>query len=190
MKKIIALTTAAFLAGSISAYAADATDATAQMEAAASTQSTTSSVDLDKVSYIIGYEMGKGFKSQNIDLNVSQLQKGVNTALAGKDSAISQSDSKKIMQAFQQQMIQKAQAKLKADSAANSKTSEAFMSAIAKMKGIEKAADGIYYQMLKKGDGQIPAKTDTVTVDYTGTTPAKAFTEDSDAATSIEKACY
>lgn len=185
MKKIIALTTALMLAGSMSAYAADVT--TQPAATTVDKPQADAKVDMSKVSYIIGYEMGKGFKTQNIDLNVSELNKGINAGLQGKDSAISQEDSKAIMQAFQQEMIKKAQEKLKAASTENLKSSDAFMSAIAKEKGIQKAADGVYFQVLKKGDGKAPAKTDTVTVDYTGTTPAKVFSSDKDAQAKLAK---
>ena len=189
MKKIIALTTAALLAGSMTAYAADATptsDVTATPTAKIDTKP--AKVDVKEVSYIIGYEMGKGFKTQNIDLNTHQLNQGLEAGLDGKDSKISEQKSKEIMQAFQQEMIQKAQAKLKAEGAANLKSADTFMAAVEKMPNVKKAADGVYYQIVKKGDGEIPAKEDTVTVNYTGTTPAKDYSEDAKVSTSkLEK---
>ncbi|WP_119344145.1 FKBP-type peptidyl-prolyl cis-trans isomerase [Facilibium subflavum] len=190
MKKIATLAMATLLAGSISAYAAGTnTDTSAKMTkpAAAKQDSQPTKVDLNKVSYIIGYEMGKGFKSQNIALNVKELQSGIKTALAGKDSKISKEDAKQIMQAFQQEMIQKAQVKLKEESTVNEKSSDTFMAAVAKIPGIKKVNDDVYYQVLTKGDGKAPAKDDMVTVDYTGTTPAKAFKDDKNALDQIKQ---
>ncbi|GGG00851.1 MULTISPECIES: FKBP-type peptidyl-prolyl cis-trans isomerase N-terminal domain-containing protein [Cysteiniphilum] len=185
MKKIIALTTAMLLAGSITAYAADAqTTATAvdAKPAAAKTDAAKpAKVDMKEVSYIIGQEMGKGFKSQDIELDVKQLNAGLEAGLSGKESKISEAKSKEIMQAFQMEMIQKAQTKMKAEGEANQKAADAFMADVAKMPNVKKAADGIYYQVITEGKGDVPAKTDTVTVNYTGTTPAADFNKDAKA---------
>ena len=176
MKKIIALTSAILLAGSVASYAASTQDTTKQeIKPTVEKTAKPAKVDTNKVSYIIGYEMGKGFKSQDIKLNTKKLNAGLNAALAGKDSAISEKDSKEIMQAFQMEMIQKAQAKMKSEGKTNQKSSDAFMADIAKMPNVKKASEGIYYQIITEGKGVIPAKTDTVTVNYTGTTPAADF---------------
>ncbi|WP_440616635.1 FKBP-type peptidyl-prolyl cis-trans isomerase [Cysteiniphilum sp. 6C5] len=184
MKKIIALTAAMLFAGSITAYAADAqTTATAvtATPAAKTDAAKPAKVDMKEVSYIIGQEMGKGFKSQDIKLDVKQLNAGLEAGLSGKESKISEAKSKEIMQAFQMEMIQKAQTKMKAEGAANQKAADAFMADVAKMPNVKKAADGIYYQIITEGKGEKPAKTDTVTVNYTGTTPATAFNKDAKA---------
>ncbi|WP_440683663.1 FKBP-type peptidyl-prolyl cis-trans isomerase N-terminal domain-containing protein [Cysteiniphilum halobium] len=180
MKKIITLTTAMLFAGSITAYAADAhtTETTVNAKPAAAKHA---KVDMNQVSYIIGYEMGKGFKSQDIKLNVKKLNDGLKTGLEGKESKISDKESKEVMQAFQMEMIQKSQAKIKAEGQANQKAADAFMADVAKMPNIKKAADGIYYQVITEGKGEIPAKTDTVTVNYTGTTPAADFNKNAKA---------
>ena len=180
MKKIIALTTAMLLAGSITAYAADAqTTATAVDAKPAATKP--AKVDMKEVSYIIGQEMGKGFQSQGIQLDVKQLNSGLEAGLLGKNSKLSEAKSKEIMKAFQMEMIQKAQAKMKAEGEANQKAADAFMADVAKMPNVKKAADGIYYQVITEGKGDVPAKTDTVTVNYTGTTPAADFNKDAKA---------
>lgn len=189
MKKIIALTSAAILVSSIGAYAEEslATQSAETKAPVAKEAIQSSKIDFNKVSYIIGYEMGQSLKGQDIPLNVNSLQKGIKTALAGKESKLSQEDSKKIMQTFQQEMIQKAQLSLKAESTENSKSSDAFMSAIAqKVPGVKKVTDNIYYQVLTKGKGNAPDKDDMVTVDYTGTTPGKTFSNDKNALEKIK----
>ncbi|WP_116964269.1 FKBP-type peptidyl-prolyl cis-trans isomerase N-terminal domain-containing protein [Fastidiosibacter lacustris] len=189
MKKIIALTTAMFLAGSMTTYAADqVANSATKNKPVAEKKAELAKVDMDDVSYIIGYEMGKGFKSQDIKLNIKDLNLGLKAGLSGKESKISEDKSKETMQAFQMEMIEKAQAKMKAESEANLKTSDTFMADIAKMATVKKAADGIYYQIITKGKGEIPSKTDVVTVNYTGTTPATDYAKDTkDAAAKLVK---
>ena len=81
------------------------------------------------------------------------------------------------MQNFQQQMIKKAQMHEELKAKVNAKFSAKFIEAIEKLPAVKKAAEGVYYQIIKNGSGKTPKDTDTVTVEYTGTTPAKAFSE-------------
>jgi len=175
MKKIIALTSLIMLAGSTAVYAKDATAIATGKNVAKSEAS--EKIDMKDVSLIIGHEIGKGFKSQGVDIDVKEFEKGLNSGFYGKRSRISEEKSKEIMQNFQQQMIKKGQEKIKAEGEANLKLSDAFMAAIEKLPIIKKAAEGVYYQIIKNGSGKTPKATDTVTVEYTGTTPAKAFSE-------------
>ncbi|HBC28265.1 MAG TPA: peptidylprolyl isomerase [Prevotellaceae bacterium] len=51
----------------------------------------------------------------------------------------------------------------------NKKAGEEFMAKIAKKAGIKTLGDGIYYEVLVEGKGEVPADTDRVEVDYEGT---------------------
>lgn len=185
MKKIIALTSLIMLAGSTAVYAKDATAIATGKNVAKSEAS--EKIDMKDVSLIIGHEIGKGFKSQGIDIDVKEFEKGLNSGFYGKPARISEEKSKEIMQNFQQQMIKKGQEKIKAEGEENLKLSDAFMMAIEKLPVVKKAAEGVYYQIIKSGSGKTPKETDTVTVEYTGTTPAKAFSETKDALAKIKQ---
>ena len=186
MKKIIALTSLMVLAGSVTVYAKDPAALATEKDVTKSV-SAPEQIDMKKVSRIIGQEIGKGFKSQDIHLDIQQFYQGLQTGVAGKPSEISEEDAKKIMQSFQEQMIKKGQEKLKSEGEANLKFSDKFMAAIEKLPIIKKAAEGVYYQVIKNGSGKTPDSTDTVTVEYTGTTPAKVFSETKDALAKIKK---
>ena len=51
----------------------------------------------------------------------------------------------------------------------NKVASEKFMAEIAKKEGTQTPGDGIYYEVITEGKGEIPADTDRVKVDYEGT---------------------
>ena len=63
--------------------------------------------DMDKVSYVIGTQIGSGLKAQNIDVNVAFLVQGIKEALSGKEPAISRAEQQKIMMEFQQKQRMK-----------------------------------------------------------------------------------
>jgi FKBP-type peptidyl-prolyl cis-trans isomerase FklB len=70
----------------------------------------------------------------------------------------------------------------------NAKNSEDFMKIIAKMDNVIKVTDGVYYQVIKKGDGAKPNANSTVTISYDGTTPVNAYQDNKDVLNDIKDA--
>lgn len=132
--------------------------------------STDNSAELNKAGYSIGYQMGHQFHAVGLKVPATAIAQGFKAGSTGKPSRYTKDETKTIMMAFQtlfQQKSQAAQAKL---ATKNSKASTAFMQKVAKMKGVKALIPGkLYYQVIKKGHGAIPKKTDTVTVNYKGT---------------------
>ena len=145
-------------------------------------QTATSTVDMNKVSYLIGRNMGEQLAQGQVDLDQGNFTKGLQSALAGKDSDISEKDATAIMEAFQKEMMEKMQKLEKVKADANLKASNTFQEAISKVDNIKAVPDsnGVYIQTLKEGDGQQPTKDDTVTVNYKGTTPSEAYASDNE----------
>lgn len=57
--------------------------------------------DMDKISYIIGYQIAQDFKSNNFtSIEVDRLTKAIDDVLGGKESAIPESDMQAEMQKF------------------------------------------------------------------------------------------
>jgi FKBP-type peptidyl-prolyl cis-trans isomerase FklB len=170
MKKPIALMVAGLVSTAIASavYAAPNDAAKAMNTTSASSIATAPQPNMNKVSYTIGYEIGHGFKSQNVDVDSSSLSKGLNDALGGTKSKYTKEQMQTIMQDFQKEMMAKAVGKQKVQGSENLKNATSGMDAAAKMKGIQKLESGIYYQVVKKGDGKTPVATDTVNVNYQG----------------------
>ena len=54
-------------------------------------------IDMAKVSYIIGTQLGQSFMRQGIDINIDSLVSGLKDILAGKESALSKEETQKII---------------------------------------------------------------------------------------------
>lgn len=67
--------------------------------------------EMEKVSYVIGMQIGTNMKSQGIEINVKLLAQGIEDALAEKEPVIDKAEQQKIMMAFQQKMMAKMQEK-------------------------------------------------------------------------------
>ena len=131
-----------------------------------------------KASYAIGVNIGSSLKMQELDLDPKAVAAGVTDALGGKP-ALTQAEVHSALLNLQQEMQAKnaAESAKYADGAKNLKDGEAFLAANKTKDGVKVHAvtlpDGstaeLQYKILKSGTGDMPKKTDTVTVNYTGT---------------------
>jgi FKBP-type peptidyl-prolyl cis-trans isomerase FklB len=82
---------------------------------------------------------------------------------------MSDKDMEATMNAFQQEMMSKMQAKQKVEGEKNKKEGEAFLEANKKKEGVVTLPSGLQYKILKAGTGAKPTAKDTVKVNYRGT---------------------
>lgn len=129
--------------------------------------------DVDKVSYVIGVQIGENFKNSKIDpadLNLDMFRKGITDMLNNKPSALSDSDATKIMEAFSKKLREKQEAALKKESAENQAKASAFLAENAKKPGVVTLPpDSLQYMVMKEGTGPMPKPTDKAKVLYKGT---------------------
>ncbi|AJI74157.1 peptidyl-prolyl cis-trans isomerase Mip [Francisella philomiragia subsp. philomiragia ATCC 25015] len=177
MKKLTIAISSILLSTAV--FAADAPTTTAS-----SAKAESNGLDMSKVSYLIGRGVGEQLSKGKITIDQANFDKGLQSALAGQKSEIPEAKAQQIMQAFQKEMMEKMQ-KAQIEAATNNlKLANDFQQAIAKVDGIKEVdgSKGVYIQVLKQGDGAQPTKSDSVTVNYRGTTPTQAYADDKEAA--------
>ncbi len=119
----------------------------------------------DKVSYSIGMNIGFNLNRQNVQINPEALTAGMKDAIAGKPQ-LTPDQVKEIMAAFEKDMEQKQKAAGEKNAAEGTK----FLEENKKKEGVKATASGLQYKAIKEGAGAQPKATDTVTVNYRGTT--------------------
>lgn len=119
----------------------------------------------DKVSYSIGLDIGKTFKTQNMDLSPDTIAAGIRDGLAGKPQ-MTDDQIKEAMTQYQKDMEAKETAKSKQNAAAGEK----FLAENKGKPGVKATASGLQYKAITEGKGAQPKETDTVQVNYRGTT--------------------
>lgn len=126
-------------------------------------------------SYVVGYQVGAGIaKQQDFDLYDKQTIAGFADAINDNKPKISESQIHRNMENLKDIIIKK-----QLDTANLNKTkSQEFMTQIAKMDNAIKVDDGVYYQIIKQGDGKKPNADSQVTIAYKGTTPVIAYEDD------------
>ena len=122
----------------------------------------------DKLSYTIGYQIGKSFKSQQISIKSTLFQKGFSTALRGKKGLLTEKQMTTVQENFRKAMTAKMLAKQNKLAKTNGSKSDAFMNKIASINGVKKLETGLYYKVIKTGTGDLPTASDTVVVNYEG----------------------
>lgn len=119
-----------------------------------------------KASYGVGRQIGDQLTQQSFDgLEVSAVQQGLADAIAGVDFAVSREDINSAFQVITQIM----QDKQGAESAKAKEAEVEFLTANGARAEINQTDSGLQYEVLTKGEGAIPAATDTVRVHYHGT---------------------
>jgi FKBP-type peptidyl-prolyl cis-trans isomerase FklB len=119
----------------------------------------------ERVSYIIGMDIGNNLKKQSIDVDPSILAKGMKDALSSEKPLLTEQEIQETMLAFQKEMMAK-QAEI---GKKNKAEGEAFLAENKKKEGVKTLPSGLQYKVIKAGTGKVPKLTDTVTAHYRGT---------------------
>jgi FKBP-type peptidyl-prolyl cis-trans isomerase FklB len=125
--------------------------------------------DQEKVSYIIGRQIGGDFKTQSIEINFDNFFQGVRSSFLGEVSEIAEEEVSRVMGAFQETMQAAATELSMKASEGNIAAGEAFLSENKLAEGVQVTESGLQYRVLETGTGATPELTSTVETHYEGT---------------------
>ena len=129
-------------------------------------QDTTS--EKGKLSYAIGYQIGKDFSDRKMDVDVNTVIRALQDAYGKRTPAISEEKMREILTAFQSKMMTEAKAEYDKVAATNKASAIRFMSENKTKKGIVVLPSGLQYRVIEEGTGKQVAPTAEVTVHYRG----------------------
>ena len=122
----------------------------------------------DKISYVLGQEIGNGFKESPTNINLELFMRGIKDSLDNQKSLLDPDEANQIKQEFSRQVQESRANKIAALSEKNQQAEAAFMAENKNKEGVITTQSGLQYTVLKKGDGSKPTRNDTVTVHYRG----------------------
>lgn len=127
-------------------------------------------VDKAKASYVFGYyKMGESIPPIVRDeLDPAAVARGVQAALSGKKSTVSEAEAKQQYEAFMKNVQAKYKAEMDKLAAKNKAEGEAFLAKNKKAPGVKTTASGLEYKVITQGTGARPGPNDTVEINYTG----------------------
>jgi len=123
----------------------------------------------DRASYVIGYNLGRTLKQNDVNANSDLIVKGLRDGLGGGTGMLTDAEMQSTMQEFQKQVQEQQEAKQKVIGEKNKTEGEAFLAKNKARPGVKTTASGLQYEVQKEGTGPTPKATDTVTVNYKGT---------------------
>ncbi|MDQ6814664.1 MAG: FKBP-type peptidyl-prolyl cis-trans isomerase [Bacteroidota bacterium] len=116
----------------------------------------------DSISYAFGLSLGQYLKSQGLSsINYAMMNKAVEQSIKGEKTYLDMVQANQVMQSF-------ASAKMTKTSAAEKKKGSEFLAKNKTRKEIVQTPSGLQYEILVKGTGPIPSKSDTVSAHYKG----------------------
>jgi FKBP-type peptidyl-prolyl cis-trans isomerase FklB len=126
-------------------------------------------IDLDtdkkRFSYAVGLQIGQSLIRQGVELDPTVFALAVRDAVDGSKPRLSPEE----MTAILKTQETKTRDDIRKAAAANLEKGQAFMAENKNQEGVVALSNGLQYKVLRKGAGEQPTKSDTVTVHYTGT---------------------
>ena len=116
----------------------------------------------DSLSYAFGLSLGQYLKSQGITtINFAVLNKAIDQTCKGQKTYLDMAQANQVMQGL-------AESKMKKVSSAEKQKGSEFLAKNKARKEIVQTPSGLQYEILVKGTGPVPTRTDTVSAHYKG----------------------
>ena len=118
---------------------------------------------MNKVSYALGLSIGQNFRASGFDeINLDDFLSGVRDVLEGSEPQMTYDEAKVVINDYFQEVRRKVVEQ-------NKEAGEEFLKINGHKTGVVTLPSGLQYEVIKMGDGEKPALTDTVECHYHGT---------------------
>ena len=135
---------------------------------AGTASSSTPAEERKRNSTMIGMDIAKSLEPIKDEIDVDALAAALRASFAGKPTGLTPADAEKLRAEFGAKMQAKMQKQAEELSEKNLRDGAAFLASHKNKPGIHTTASGLQYQVLREGNGPMPAATDTVRVQYKG----------------------
>jgi FKBP-type peptidyl-prolyl cis-trans isomerase FklB len=125
-------------------------------------------------SYAVGVQTARTFTKDDVEIDLEQFIKGLKDATDGKSLLLSEDDLHKVLNNFQNDLRRTVKNARAIAAAENIKKGKAYLDDNKKKSDVVAMPNGLQYRVIKSGNGKTPQESDTVEVNYRGTTIAGA----------------
>lgn len=124
-----------------------------------------------KLSYALGYDLGRNASESGEMVDVNTVIKGLQDGYAKKQPAVAVEQLRTAVQNMQQRQQAKAKAEYEKAAATNKVKSTAFVTANKAKSGVKSLPSGVQYRVIENGTGAKPTQTSTVQLEVAGPFP-------------------
>ncbi len=133
---------------------------------AAIAQDTTS--DKGKLSYAIGYEIGRDFNEKKMDIDVQTVLRAIQDGYAKQNPSVPEADMRAALETMQQKMLEQAKSEFERVAGENKTKSDQFLAQNRSKPGVVVLPSGVQYRVIEEGTGARPATTSEVQLHFRG----------------------
>lgn len=121
-----------------------------------------------RLSYAIGYEIGRDFTTKNMDVDIATVIKAMQDGYAKRNPTVPEDQMRAALEAMQKKMVDQARAEFERVSGENKRKSDAFLAANKAKPGITTLPSGIQYRVIEPGSGAKPTVNSEVQIHFRG----------------------
>ncbi|MEH6639758.1 MAG: FKBP-type peptidyl-prolyl cis-trans isomerase [Porticoccaceae bacterium] len=125
--------------------------------------------DEQKISYIMGMNVGGQMKSDAFEFNKTSFMAGFDDALSGAEPKLSDEEAAAVVQSFQEKQMAEQQAAMGEVAENNLAEGTAFLEENVGKEGVIRLESGLQYRVISAGTGASPSAEQRVEVHYRGT---------------------
>ena len=129
-------------------------------------QDTTS--ERGKLSYAIGYEIGKDFTERNMDVDLNTVIKAIQDGYGKRPPSVAEDQMRAALEQMQQKLMEQARSEFERVSSENKTKSDQFLAQNRGKTGIVTLPSGLQYRIIEDGTGGRPASTSEVKIHFRG----------------------
>lgn len=122
----------------------------------------------DKISYSLGFQIGRDFKKEKMDLDGDAFLAGVHDALGQKEAALEYKEMSTLLTDMKKKVMSRERAEKVEIVEKRLGGGKKFLEENAKKEGVITLKSGLQYRVINEGTGKKPNPTDKVKVHYTG----------------------
>jgi FKBP-type peptidyl-prolyl cis-trans isomerase len=126
------------------------------------------SSDKGRLSYAIGYNIGKDFAEKNMDVDVNTVIRALQDAAANRPPAVPEEQMVQALEKMQATMLERARAEFEKVAGENRAKSDQFLAQNRAKSGVTTLPSGIQYRIIEEGNGGRPAASSEVKLHFRG----------------------
>jgi FKBP-type peptidyl-prolyl cis-trans isomerase len=151
-----------------SGQAGQAGQAAAPQGAATGAQQPLPPNDRNKLSYAIGFDIGRDFKENKIDVDLETVIRALRDGFAQRQPAVAEDEMRREVAIMRERMLREARARFEQAARENKARSDRFLAENRTKNGVRTLPSGIQYRVIEEGNGPRATATSEVTVHYRG----------------------
>jgi FKBP-type peptidyl-prolyl cis-trans isomerase FklB len=126
--------------------------------------------EADRINYSVGFQVGGDFKRQGVEVSPEAILKGVQDGASGARPLMTTEEMQRVLVDLKKKVVAAAREQKLKDLEWVKAQGQTFLAENAKKQGVVTRPSGLQYRVLAEGTGKSPGLTDTVSVNYRGTT--------------------